>query len=86
LQRFWVIRGYRREDRDWLETLHIERAAVLLGATAALNHRAQFSHNPEDIAEFEQHVAAIRAALDVTTFDALFGVCRAWFARLRDPS
>jgi hypothetical protein len=39
----------------------------------ALNHSAQFTHNPNDIAEFEQLLAAVRAALDVTMFDALWG-------------
>ena len=48
----------------------MERATVLLSAAAALNHRADIAQSPEEIAEFKQHLARIRATLSAATFDA----------------
>jgi tetratricopeptide (TPR) repeat protein len=54
-----------------------EHAAMILGAAAALNESEQITHDPEDIEEFEEHVAAVRAALQATAFE------RAWAAGQR---
>jgi predicted ATPase/DNA-binding SARP family transcriptional activator len=53
----------------WAEE-QAERAAILLGATTALNHSAQLVLDPEVSAEFDQHLAAVRSALDAATFKA----------------
>ena len=47
-----------------------ERAALLLSAADAMNHRAHTVQAPEDSAEFAQHTAAVRAALRASTFEA----------------
>ncbi|MBC8160268.1 MAG: tetratricopeptide repeat protein, partial [Roseiflexaceae bacterium] len=53
----------------WAEQ-HVERAAVLLSAASALNHSAQITHDPDDTAEFEQHLEWVRTALEFAIFDA----------------
>ena len=49
---------------------HLERAAVLLSAVEALDRGAQITHDPDDTAEVELSLAALRAELDGATFDA----------------
>ena len=48
----------------------VERAAALLGATAALNRDACSAQAPEEAAEFERHVACVRDALGAASFAA----------------